>query len=79
MAARLYILQAVLLQEDFQNIGQGQRNEHRYVRRNDINLPENKFLERYRISKAVALRLLEEIRVRLEYPNEQNFPLSPMQ
>lgn len=76
MAARRYVLQAVLLHEDIRNLAV-QRPLN--VRRNDFtDLSEAKFLERYRISKAVTLKVLEEIQERLEYHNQRNYPLSSM-
>lgn len=81
MAARRNIFQAILLNADLQHIEERQRRrDDIMVRRNDItDLPERKFLERYRISKAVALKVLDEIQERLDYPNQRNFPLLPMQ
>lgn len=78
MAARGYILQALLLNEDYRNLAEHQQRIVN-ARRNDFrDLPEGKFIERYRISKAVTAKVLQDIQDRLSYHNQRNFPLSPM-
>lgn len=55
-------------------------NRERALRRNDFeNLREEEFLKRYRLSKTVVGKVVEEIQERLEYPTNRNIPLSPMQ
>ncbi|XP_069687300.1 putative nuclease HARBI1 [Periplaneta americana] len=55
-------------------------NRGRALRRNDFeNLREEEFLKRYRLSKTVVGKVVEEIQERLEYPTNRNIPLSPMQ
>lgn len=48
-------------------------NDHFY------GLDDKKFILRYRFSKEVVLKILEEIDHRLEYPTDKNKPLSPIQ
>lgn len=77
MAAREHIFLAQLLFADYLN---GEREEGIIPRRNDyVSLSEEQFLERYRISKIVAAKVLQEIEDRLEYPTNRNLPLTPMQ
>ena len=76
MAAINHALDAELLYFDLMNVVP---NIRRAVRRNDFeNLPEEQFLERYRMSKAVVSKIVDEIQDRLEYPTNRNRPLSPM-
>ncbi|XP_023311006.1 uncharacterized protein LOC111691841 [Anoplophora glabripennis] len=42
-------------------------------------LDDGKFLERYRLSKKVVIKVLEEIEPALEYATDRNFPLTPIQ
>lgn len=51
------------------------------VMRNDDfnNLDDSKFVMRYRFSKPVVLKILEQIDAALEFPTDRNKPLTPVQ
>ena len=71
------ILDAELLYLEYLENGIEQRNLNR---RNDFQeLSDQKFIERYRLSKAVVVKVLQEIENRLTYNTNRNLPLSPMQ
>lgn len=77
MAAREYAFRAQLMYLDYLN---NAAEQEFLPRSNDmLQLSEKKFLERYRLSKCVVRKVLEEIQERLEYPTERNLPLSPTQ
>lgn len=67
----------LLFMEYLENIGP----ERRVVnRRNHFEVyDDHKFVERYRLSKGVVLKVLEEIEHRLEYPTNRNHPLTPIE
>lgn len=76
MAVANNVLDAELLYLELIN---GLPERERAVRGNDFqNLSEEKFLERYRLSKAVVSKVVEEIEVRLRYATDRNMPLSPL-
>ena len=79
MAARQHIFGAQLLYNDYLNVVEGE-DDLIIQRTNEfMNLSESKFMERYRLSKTVVVKVLEEIQHRLEYPTQRNFPVTPMQ
>ena len=71
-AERLYLLN-LENEERLGNVNFRDRNNH------FDDLSDTKFLERYRLSKAVVLKLLEDIEARLEYHTNRNHPLTPIQ
>ena len=50
-----------------------ERNDHFYL------MDDTKFVMRYRLSKQVTLKLLQQIEGMLEYPTNRNIPLTPIQ
>lgn len=50
------------------------------IRKDDFySMEDTKFVTRYRLSKQVVLKVLEEIDDKLEYPTNRNRPVSPLQ
>lgn len=79
MAGRQHVLNVHNLYYDYLNAVEGE-DEIIPQRRNEfIILSESKFLERYRLSKTVVVKVLEEIQHRLEYHTQRNSPVTPME
>ncbi|XP_068083013.1 putative nuclease HARBI1 [Anabrus simplex] len=77
-ACRRHMFEALLMCEEYLQAKEGR--EQPIKSRNDIlELSEEQFLQRYRISKAVAKKFLEGIEDRLKFTTDRNLPVPPMQ